>query len=94
MLYKQAINSLEISTPKDFDHLCNRCANGKSHQLSMPGTSSSHYSKIKLLVMDLTGPMSVSIWDRFLYTLVVVEVSYHYTVEHLLCNKEKAGPTI
>jgi len=60
----------------------------------MPGTSTSQYSKMKLLVMDLTGPMSVSTWDGFLYVLVVVEVSCHYAVGHLLYNKDETRPTI
>jgi len=34
--------------------------------------------------MDLTGPMSVTTWDSYIYVLVVVEVSYHYPVKRLL----------
>ena len=52
------------------------------------------YSKIELLVIDLTGPMSVPTWDGFLYALVVVEVSCHYAVGHLLHNKDETGPTV
>jgi len=59
MLHNRAVNGLKIGDPKDFDHLCNGCANGKSHRLPMPGASTSQYSKMELLVMDLTGPMSV-----------------------------------
>ena len=57
MLHNQVVNGLKIGNPKDFDHLCNGYANGKSHQLPMPGTSTSQYSKMELLVMDLTRPM-------------------------------------
>jgi len=57
MLHNQVVNGLKIGNPKDFDHLCNSYANGKSHWLPMPGTSTSQYSKMELLVMDLTRPM-------------------------------------
>ena len=94
MLRNQIVNGLKIGNPKDFDHLCNGCASGKSHWLPMPGTSTSQYSKMELLVMDLTGPMSVPTWDGFLYALIVVEVSCHYAVGHLLHDKDETGPTI
>jgi len=35
---------------------------------------------MKLLVVDLAGPM--------------VKVSYYYTIEHLLYNKEETRPTV
>jgi len=38
--------------------------------------------------------MSVPTWDGFLYALVVVEVSCHYAVGHLLHNKDETGPTV
>jgi len=60
----------------------------------MLGTSTSQYSKIELLVIDLTGPISVPTWDRFSYALAMVEVSCHYIVGHLLYNKDETGPTI
>jgi len=94
MLHNQVVNGLKIGDPKDFDHLCNGCANGKSHRLPMPETSTSQYSKIELLVMDLTGPMSVPTWDGFLYALIVVEVSCRYAVGRLLRDKDETGPTI
>ena len=49
---------------------------------------------MELVVMDLIGPMSVPTWDKALYTLVVIEVSCHYPVEQLLCNKEDTGTTV
>jgi len=94
MLHNQVVNGLKIGNPKNFDHLCNGCANGKSHWLPMLGTSTSQYSKMELLVMDLTRPISVLTWDGFLYALVVVEVSCYYAVGHLLHNKDETGPTI
>jgi len=94
MLRNQAVNGLKIGNPKDFDHLCNGCANGKSHRLPMPGTSTSQYFKMELLMIDLTGPMSVSTWDGFLYALVVIEVSCHYAVGRLLHDRDETGPTV
>ena len=41
MLCNQVVNGLKIGDPKDFDHLCNGCANRKFHQLPMPETSTS-----------------------------------------------------
>jgi len=43
---------------------------------------------MELLIVDLTGLMSVSTWDGYLYTLVIVEVSCHYAVDYLLKKKE------
>jgi len=94
MLCNQVVNRLKIDTLKDFDHLCNCCANEKSYQLPMPGTSTSQYSKMELLMIDLTGLMSIPTWDGFFYALVVVEVNCHYTMGHLLHNKDKTGPTV
>lgn len=42
--------------------------------------SINYYSKMKLLVVNLAGPM--------------VKVSYYYTIEHLLYNKEETRPTV
>ena len=94
MLRNQVVNGLKIGNPKDFNYLCNGYANGKSYWLPMPGTSTSQYFKMELLVMDLTGPMSVPTWDGFLYVLVVIEVSCRYTVGCLLRDKDETGPTI
>jgi len=49
---------------------------------------------MNLLVMDLTGPISVPTWNGYLYALVVVEVSCYYTVSCLLKEKEEASITI
>jgi len=49
---------------------------------------------MELLVRDLTRPMSVSTWNRFLYVLVAVEVSCRYVLGHLLHNKDETGPTV
>ena len=44
--------------------------------------------------MDLTGSISVPTWDGYLYIIVIVEVSYHYTISHLLKEKKKADIAI
>ena len=84
MLHERVIKGLEIRAPKDFDQLCNACTNGKSHHSPMPETSASKYSKIELLVMDLTDLMMVPTWDGYQYALVVIEVSCRYAVGRLL----------
>ena len=94
MRNQQLVHGLEIMAPRKFDHLCSRCANGKSHRLPIPDSSMSRYSKMELLVMDLTGPMSVPTWDGYLYALVIVEVSCRYSVGHLLKKKEDTGTIV
>jgi len=49
---------------------------------------------MELLIVDLTGPISVSTWDGYLYTLVIVEVSCYYAVDYLLKKKEEASIAI
>jgi len=88
------VKGLNIMAPQDFDHLCSSCTNGKSHYLPFPKVSQSKYSKMKLVIMDLTGPMSVPTWDGFLYALVIIEVSCHYSVGKLLCNKDKTSTAV
>jgi len=94
MLHERVIKELEIRAPKDFDQLCNGCANGKSHRSPMPETSASKYSKMELLVMDLTGPIMVPTWDSYQYALVVIEVSCCYAVGWLLREKDEAGVAV
>jgi len=88
------VKGLDITAPQDFDHLCSGCANEKSHRLPFPEASQSKYSKMELIVMDLTGPMSVPTWDGFLYALVIIEVSCRYPVRRLLRNKDETGTAV
>ncbi|KXN93160.1 hypothetical protein AN958_00084, partial [Leucoagaricus sp. SymC.cos] len=69
------VQGLKVHSPKDYDYLCTGCVHGKSHCLPLPSASTSHYEKMELVVIDLTGPMNVSTWDGYVYALVVVEVS-------------------
>jgi len=94
MLHEHVVKGLEIRAPKDFNQLCNACANGKSHRSPMPETSASKYSKIELLVMDLTDLMMVPTWDGYQYALVVIEVSCRYAVGQLLREKDEAGVAV
>ena len=88
------VKGLNIMAPQDFDHLYSSCVNGKSYSFLFPKISQSKYSKIELVVIDLTGPMSVPIWDSFLYALVIIEVSCCYPVRKLLHNKDKTGTAV
>jgi len=88
------VKGLDITAPRDFDHLYSGCANGKSHHLPFSEASQSKYSKMELVVMDLTGPMLVPTWDGFLYALVIIEVSCRYPVGRLLCNKDETSTTV
>jgi len=81
------MHNLKIYTSKDFNYLYNSYANNKSHWLSLFNISINHYSKIELLVMDFTSPISVSDRNRYLYALVIV--SYCYIIRHLLHDKEE-----
>ena len=90
MVCQKAVHGLDIFAPKEFDYLCNECKNGKSYYLPLPGSSVSQYSKIKLLIMDLTRPMFITTWDGYLYMLVVIEVSCCYIVSCLLKKKKEA----
>jgi len=72
---KGFVNGLDLTVPNDYDHVCTSCAHGKSHWKPMPGTSNIEYGEMKLVVMDLTGPISVPTWDGYVYALVIVEVS-------------------
>ena len=67
---------------------------GKFHNLPLLDLSSLSYSKMELVVMDLTGLMSIPTWNGNLYTLVVVEVRCHYSVGCLLKCKEEVGAVV
>ena len=88
------VKGLNIMAPQDFDHLCSGYANRKSHYLPFFKINQSKYSKMELIIMDLTSPMLVPTWDSFLYTLIIIEVSCYYLVRRLLCNKNKTSTTV
>jgi len=61
MKCQNLVNSLEISISREFDYICSGCVNAKSYHFPFSEFSNTHYSKMKLVVMDLTGPMLVLI---------------------------------
>lgn len=73
MQRKELVQGLEITSMRDFDRVCEGCALGKSHRLPFPKRSHTTYEKMGLLVVDLTGPMSVPTWTGMQYALVVME---------------------
>jgi hypothetical protein len=72
---KSMVNGLTITSPKSYDHVCEGCMLGKSHRLPFPNASNTHYEKMELVVVDLSGPMSVTTWTGKAYTLVAVEMN-------------------
>lgn len=94
MMDQNLVNGLKIDSPREFDHLCNGCAHGKSHRAPLPDSSPTKYSKMELLVMDLTGPLTIPTWDGNLYVLVVVEASCRFPIGRLLKKKEDVGEAV
>jgi len=45
------VKGLKISIPRKFNHICSSYANGKSHCFPFPNSSSTHYTKMELVVM-------------------------------------------
>jgi hypothetical protein len=87
---KKMVEGLTISSPQDYDRVCEGCALGKSHRLPLPKTSTTEHPKMGLLVVDLTGPMSVETWSGMSYASVVVEASCRFGSGELLASKDDA----
>lgn len=85
---------LDITSPKDYDHVCKGCVLGKSHRLPFPKVSNTVHSKMELVVMDITGPMSVETWTGRAYAMVVIEASCRFGVGRLLERKEDVASTL
>jgi len=75
MQQKNMVNSLSILSPQEYDRVCEGCALGKSHHLPFLKQSNTVYEKMDLVIIDLTGPMSVPTLSGMLYALMVVEAS-------------------
>src|ERR1700731_4260464 len=88
------VNGLTLSDPKEYDHVCEGCALGKSHRLPIPGVSETKYKKMGLLAMDLTGPMAIASWSGMLYALIIVEASSRYIMCHLLETKREVATAL
>ena len=94
MVQKKLVSGLDITLPKDYDHVCKGCILGKSHRLLFPKVSNTIYSKMELVVMDITGPMSVETWTGCAYAMVVIEASCQFGVGRLLKKKEEVASTL
>src|SRR6202021_973023 len=88
------VDGLTITALQDFDRVCEGCALGKSHRLPFPKASTRVYELMELVVVDLTGPMSVPTWSGMLYGLVVVEPSCRYAIGELLTTKDEADDNL
>jgi hypothetical protein len=66
----------------------------KSHCLPFPNASHTHYEKMELVVVDLSGPMSVTTWTGKAYTFVAVEMNSGMGIGELLERKTKAAETL
>jgi hypothetical protein len=87
---KRMVEGLTISSLQDYDRVCEGCALGKSHRLPFLKISTTEHPKMGLLVVDLTGPMSVETWSGMLYASVVVEASCRFGSGDLLALKDDA----
>ncbi|GJZ43408.1 retrovirus-related pol polyprotein from transposon TNT 1-94 [Tanacetum coccineum] len=74
----------------DKDHLCSACERGKNKKASHPPklVPSSH-SKLKLLHIDLCGPMRVASINRLKYILVIVNDYSRFTWVYFLHTKDE-----
>jgi hypothetical protein len=91
MQWKDMVDSFTISSIQDYDHVCKGCALGKSHWLPFLKFSTTKYEKMDLIIVNLTGPMSIKTWSGMSYILVIIEVSYHFPAGCLLQMKDKAA---
>ena len=94
MVRKDMVSGLKISSPKTYDHVCEGCVVGKSHRLPFPKASTTTYEKMDLLVVDLTGPMSVETWSGMSYALVAIEASCRFGVGEPLKTKDETAETL
>jgi hypothetical protein len=91
---KSMVNGLTITSPKSYDHVCEGCVLGKSHRLPFPNASHTHYEKMELLVVDLSGPMLVTTWTGKAYAFIAVEMNSRMGIGELLERKTKAAKTL
>jgi len=62
--------------------------------LPFPKASTTPYEEMKLVVVDLTGPMSVETWTGMSFALVAVESSRRFGVGELLKSKDEAAEAL
>ena len=75
MQWKNMVNGLSILSPQEYNQVCKGCALGKSHHLPFLKQSNTVYKKMDLVVVNLTGPISVLTWSGMSYALMVVKAS-------------------
>jgi hypothetical protein len=80
------VNRLTISLLKEYDYVCKGCVLGRSHCLRFPKASLTNYTSIKLVVVDLTGPMSVETWSGMSYMFIAVEMNSQMSLRELLAS--------
>ncbi|GKB54092.1 putative ribonuclease H-like domain-containing protein [Tanacetum coccineum] len=77
------------------DHLCSACEQGKSKKASLPQKLvPSIESKLKLLHMDLCGPMRVASINGKKYILMIIDDYSRYTWVYFLRTKDEAPDMI
>jgi len=72
-----------------FNHLYSSCIYEKLHKLPLPDVSSIRYDKIELMVIYLTGSMSVETWNGYLYAIIVIKVSFYCPVRKILKERKR-----
>jgi hypothetical protein len=88
------VNGLTISSLKEYDHVCEGYMLGKSHRLPFPKASLTNYTPMELVVVDLTGPMSVKTWSGMSYVFIAVEMNSRMSFGELLASQDKVAETL
>jgi hypothetical protein len=88
------VNGLTLSSLKEYDHVCKGCVLGKSHCLPFPKTSLTNYTPMELVVVDLTGPMSVETWSGMSYAFIAIEMNSWMNFGELLASKDEVAKTL
>jgi hypothetical protein len=91
---KSIVNGLTITSPKFYDHVCEGCMLGKSYHLLFSNASHTHYEKMELVIVDLSGPMSVTTWTGKAYMFVTIEMNSQLGIGELLESKTEAAETL
>nr|GEV07449.1 hypothetical protein [Tanacetum cinerariifolium] len=77
------------------EHLCPSCEQGKSKRASHPPKPvPNSRQRLRLLHMDLCGPMRIASINGKRYVLVIVDDYSHYTWVHFLRSKDEAPEVI
>lgn len=73
MVRRELVKALTVTSLTEYDRVCEGCMLGKSHRLPFPKTSQTTYERGEVLVMDLSGPMSVETWTGMKYAFVALD---------------------